>query len=112
MKDDLDYVLDVLSYARRLRRHVEGQTLANFMAAEWMQDAAFRCLEIMGEATKRLSPAFRAAHPEFPWARVAGFRDVLAHGYDGLDYELCWKIIEENVPALIAQLEQISPPES
>ena len=110
MKDDAACARDVLKYALRARAHVEGLTYANFIDDAKSQDAAFRCLEIMGEATKRISADYRAAHPEIPWSRMAGFRDVLAHGYDGLDYELCWKIIMENVPA-VAQLEAIIPPE-
>ena len=110
MKDNLACVKDILKYARRLRDHVGGRTFADFMAEDWMQDAAFRCLEIMGEAVKRLSPEFRAAHPTIPWKEAAGFRDVLAHGYDELDYELCWKIIQENVPLFVTQLEAIVPP--
>lgn len=107
MKDDFAYVQDVLKYALRTRAHVAGLVFTDFIADEKSQDAALRCLEIMGEATKRLSQEYRGTHPEVPWARMAGFRDVLAHGYDGLDFELCWKILEENVPAVIAQLEAI-----
>ena len=107
MKADHDYVSDILLYARRLRGHVEGATLEQFSTETRMQDAAFRCLEVIGEIVKRLTPAFRAEHPTIPWARIAGFRDVLAHGYDILDHELCWKVIQENVPELIAELERI-----
>ena len=112
MKDDLAYARDVWKHAVRARAHVAGLTLADFIADAKSQDAAFRCLEIMGEATKRISSDYRTSHPQIPWARMAGFRDVLAHGYDGLDYDLCWKIIQENVPAVIAQLEAIIPTET
>ncbi len=111
MKDDPAYVQDVLKHAVRVRAHVAGLTFDDFISDAKSQDAAFRCLEIMGEATKRISALYRSAHSEIPWARMAGFRDVLAHGYDGLDYQLCWKIIQENVPAVIAQLEAIVPPD-
>ena len=108
MKSDRGYVSDILAYARRLQDHVKGATYEEFTAEAWMQDAAFRCLEVMGEIVKRLTPSFRAEHPAIPWARIAGFRDVLAHGYDILDHELCWKIICENVPELVAELEGVS----
>jgi uncharacterized protein with HEPN domain len=108
MKSDRAYVSDILSYARRLHGHVEGANYEQFSTEAWMQDASFRCLEVIGEIVKRLSPAFRAAHPGIPWARVSGFRDVLAHGYDILDHELCWKIIQENVPALVVELEGVT----
>ncbi|HEV7403779.1 MAG TPA: DUF86 domain-containing protein [Chthoniobacteraceae bacterium] len=107
MKSDRAYVSDILAYARRLQGHVEGATYEQFSTEAWMQDAAFRCLEVIGEIVKRLTPAFRAKHPTIPWPRIAGFRDVLAHGYDILDHELCWKVIQENVPELIAELEKV-----
>lgn len=108
MKSDRAYVDDILLYTRRLQAHVEGATLERFSTEAWMQDASFRCLEVIGEIVKRLTPAFRAAHPAIPWSRISGFRDVLAHGYDILDHELCWKVIQENVPALVAELEAIT----
>ena len=111
MKDDFAYAQDILKYALRARAHIQGLTLSGFIADEKSQDAASRCLKIMGEASKRISADYRAVHAEIPRARMAGFRDVLAHGYDGLDYQLCWKIIQENVPAVIAQIEAIIPPE-
>ena len=49
-----------------------------------------RCLEILGEATKRLSPEFRRLHPDLPWRAMAGMRDVLIHAYDQVDLEEVW----------------------
>lgn len=69
-----------------------------------------RNLEIVGEATKSLSPTFRASHPEVPWADMAGMRDVLIHGYATVDLEIVWEVIENRVPSLggriLALLEQ------
>lgn len=111
MKGDLDYVKDVLAYALRVKRYSEGGSLETFLAEEKTQDAVIRCFEVMGEATKRLTPEFRATHPGVPWAKIAGFRDVLIHGYDGIIYRRCWDVIEVDLPGLIAQLEAIIPPE-
>jgi len=49
-----------------------------------------RCLEILGEATKRLSPEFRHLHPDLPWRAMAGMRDVLIYVYDQVDSEEVW----------------------
>jgi uncharacterized protein with HEPN domain len=53
-----------------------------FFAKDYLQDAVIRCLEILGEATKRLSPQFRRLYPDLPWRAMAGMRDVLIHAYD------------------------------
>ena len=53
-----------------------------FKGEPMRRDAVLRQLEIVGEATKRLPQAFRDAHPDVPWKRIAGFRDVVIHHYD------------------------------
>lgn len=61
-----------------------------FLAKTYLQDAVIRCLEILGEATKRLSPEFRRLQPHLPWRAMAGMRDVLIHAYDQVDLEEVW----------------------
>ena len=51
----------------------------------YLQDTVIRCLEALGEATKRLSREIRIAHEEIPWRAMAGMRDVLIHAYDQID---------------------------
>jgi uncharacterized protein with HEPN domain len=61
-----------------------------FLAKDYLQDAVIRCLEIVGEATKRLSPELRLLHPGVPWRAMAGMRDVLIPAYDQVDPEEVW----------------------
>ena len=60
---------------------------------------------VMGEAVRRLSPDFRASHPEIPWALVAGMRDKLTHGYDIVDLDEVWKTADADVPDLLSLLD-------
>ena len=71
------------------------------------QDAVVRNFEIMGEAVKKLSNQFKQSHPEIPWKRVAGFRDILIHDYMGVDSNEVWKIVESNLPTLKSQIAQL-----
>ncbi|MFZ4566490.1 MAG: DUF86 domain-containing protein [Prochlorococcaceae cyanobacterium] len=48
-----------------------------FYEKDYLQDAVVRCLEILGEASKRLSPEWRRLHPQVPWRAMAGMRDIL-----------------------------------
>ena len=59
-----------------------------------------RAFEIMGEASKRTTPAFRAAHPEVPWSMMARTRDKLIHDYPGVDPAVVWRAIERELPKL------------
>jgi uncharacterized protein with HEPN domain len=62
-----------------------------FAETDYLQDALLRCLEVMGEATKRLSAGCRASHSEIPWRAMAGLRDVLIHAYDKVDLQEVWQ---------------------
>ncbi|TVS04420.1 MAG: DUF86 domain-containing protein [Cyanobium sp. PLM2.Bin73] len=57
---------------------------------DYLQDTVIRCLEIVGEATKRLSRELRLLHPGVPWRAMAGMRNVLIHAYDQVDLEEVW----------------------
>ena len=77
------------------------------MATSHWQDATIRQLEVIGEATKNISPELRARHPQIPWRRIAGLRDVLIHNYMGVDIGAVWVITQQNLPDLKRQIEAI-----
>ena len=64
-------------------------------------------MEIIGEATKRLSPDVRRRYPQIPWKRSAGLRDVLIHDYLGVDLSLVWRITQTYLPDLKHQIDAI-----
>jgi len=78
-----------------------------FIASSHWQDAVIRQLEIIGEATKRLSKQFCSRHSDVPWRRIAGLRDVLIHDYMGVDINAVWEITQKNLPPLRLQIESI-----
>ena len=78
---DPAWVLDMLQAASKALEYAHGLTEDQYRASSRDQDAIIRQLTIVGEAAKRVSPEFRAEHPEIPWRKIAGFRDVLVHDY-------------------------------
>jgi hypothetical protein len=64
-----------------------------------------RNLEVIGEAVKQRSAEFKDAHPEVPWRRIAGLRDKLIHDYFGVNLELVWDVVIQDVPRLRVQIE-------
>jgi len=66
-----------------------------------------RNLEIIGEATKRLSIPFKDAHPNISWKPIAGMRDKLVHDYFGVDLRLVWDVVERDLPTMMLKVAQI-----
>jgi uncharacterized protein with HEPN domain len=69
-------------------------------------DAVIRNLEVIGEAAKNIPDEVRAHYPEIEWRKIAGLRDVLAHGYFGLEPETLWDIVRNKVPLLKTALQK------
>jgi uncharacterized protein with HEPN domain len=62
---------------------------------------------VLGEAARRLSPEIRAAHPEVPWREIIGMRSVITHGYDQIDDDELWEVVERDLPDLMSKIEAI-----
>jgi uncharacterized protein with HEPN domain len=74
---------------------------------EILSRAVVRSLEIIGEATKKLNADFKAQHPHIEWKKMAGTRDKLIHDYFGVDYEIVWDVIENKLPELQFQIDEL-----
>ncbi|MCI4335992.1 MAG: DUF86 domain-containing protein [Thermoplasmata archaeon] len=66
-----------------------------------------RELEVVGEATKRLSLSTRQLGPKVPWKDMAGFKDVAIHQYDAIDVARVWAIVQEELPALVPLIRRL-----
>lgn len=88
-------------------RFTSGKSEDDFLDSELLQAGVIHELEILGEAAKNISEEFRATHLEVPWKKITGTRDKLTHEYFGIDLELTWKIVKEDIPPLKKQLEEI-----
>ena len=67
--------------------------------------ALVRLMEVVGEAATRIPEEFKSRYPEIPWRRITGLRNRLAHGYDTVDFDILWDIIQDEIPSLIGHLE-------
>lgn len=112
MSDDQGFVLDMLEAARRALSFTEGMDLESYLSDTKKQLAVERLLEIVGEASRRVSEEFKGAHQEVPWADSIGLRNVITHQYDAIDRERVWKIVTDDLPGLIQKLEALSPKEA
>ena len=96
MKDDSVYLIHVLECIKQIEEYtINGRE--EFMNSRLIQDAVIRNIEIIGEATKQVSPGLRNEHPEIPWKEMAGMRDVLIHDYMGVDLQIVWNVVARNL---------------
>jgi len=111
MSRDPANLLDILNAARLVQEFIAGIDQQAFNTDLKTQSAVIRQLEIVGEATRRLSTDFRTAHPEIPWQEMAGMRSRLIHNYDEVNLKLVWEVIQNDIPELIAQITPLVPPD-
>lgn len=71
-----------------------------------------RCIEIIGEAASRVSGETRMLVPQIPWPDLVGMRNRLVHAYFDIDLDRVWDTVLDDLPPLIAQLEELTPPSS
>ncbi len=105
--EPLDYLRHIQVEAEFLLSASSGRGFAEFESDPILTRAFVRSLEVIGEATKKLSDSFREAHPEVEWRAMAGMRDRLIHDYMGVDYELVWDVVQTRIPELHDRVSRI-----
>ena len=107
MRDDTVYLRHILDAIARTETYIDGFDKASFRADLLVQDGVIRQIEIIGEATKRLSRDVRKANRHVPWDDIAGMRDKLIHDYFGVDINTVWLTAVNDLPALKIEVEKI-----
>lgn len=98
---------DILEAIDRIQRYVGSVSFAEFLANSEKQDAVVRNLEIIGEAVRNIPPEFRTEHDDIAWSQMAGFRDRLIHQYFGVNWTILWDVVQEKLPTLKRQVEEL-----
>ena len=103
-KEYLSHILDEINY---LLNSSENLTEDMFMEDDTLQRSFTRSIEIIGEATKKLTKEFTDNYTQVDWKSMAAMRDKLVHDYFGVDYEIVWDVVNNKIPELKPQIEEI-----
>jgi uncharacterized protein with HEPN domain len=103
------YFADILDSCNAIAEFVEGLSYEEFRNDRKTYSAVIREFEIIGEAVGKLPGDLKSKRPEVEWQDIKDFRNLLAHEYFGVDLEIVWRIIKDDLPALMDAIREIAP---
>jgi len=104
--EDRIRLLHMLDAARKAIEFTENCNRIDLDNDEMLTLSIVRLLEILGEAAKNVSEQCREEQPSIQWRQIAGTRDRLIHGYFDVDLNIVWKIVSDDLPLLVTELEK------
>jgi len=106
VKDDRIYLRHIVEAIEDVGRYT-ASGYAAFMCERMQQDAVVRRLEVIGEAVKHLSSAAKATRADIQWREIAAMPDKMIQEYFGVNLEIVWATVKQNLPALKQAAEEI-----
>jgi len=106
-KDDVVYLKHILDAINRIEEYVQNIEYHDFIENHLIQDGVIRQIEIIGEATKRLSNGIREKYTDIQWKDIVGMRNKLIHNYFGVDIDAVWETVKKDIPVLKKKLMDI-----
>ena len=107
-RDNILLLQDMMESSNKILIYTEGFDLDKFLSDDKTADAVVRNFEIIGEAANRVDPDFKLENPQIDWRKLRGFRNRIVHDYFGIDYNIVWSIIENDIDELIFQLGKLT----
>ena len=92
------YLEDMLQSMERIEEYLGNLDFSKFKMNYLVVDAIIRNFEIIGEASQKIPKNIQEKYPEIPWRKMYGLRNLIAHKYFGIDYEMIWEIAKKNLP--------------
>lgn len=106
-RPQLLYCQDILESGTAILSYVQGMTFDTFIQDRMRYSAVIREFEIIGEAVGKLPAILKDGYPEIPWQDIKDFRNLLAHEYFGVDLEIVWNTIRNDLPVLLDSVQRI-----
>jgi uncharacterized protein with HEPN domain len=102
-----DYLKDILDSINDIESFVGDMSFEDFKRDKKTIYAVVRGIEVMGEAAKKIPKTLKDKYREIPWKKMAGMRDKLIHEYFGVDVEILWKTIKDDLPSVKPLVQEL-----
>ncbi len=102
------YIDDMIGFAEKVLAYTQDMDQQAFCNSGITYDAVLRNLELIGEAATRIPESVREQHPEIPWRMMVATRNRLIHAYLGIDNDIIWSIVRDDIPGLLASLKKLT----
>jgi uncharacterized protein with HEPN domain len=106
-RSNIELLTDIIESIEKIFRYTEGMSFEDFSSDEKTMDAVVRNFEIIGEAANRVEEDLKKKYSKVEWRRIIGLRNRIVHEYFGIDFNIVWMIIEENLKTFKAEIEEI-----
>ncbi|MBS4028590.1 MAG: DUF86 domain-containing protein [Ignavibacteriales bacterium] len=101
------YLQDILDCLEKIERYTERMSFTDFLNDDKTKDSVVRNLEVIGEATKNIPDVLKERYATIPWDDIAGMRNKIAHEYFGINYDVVWHTLKDDLPDFGLQIAQI-----
>ena len=105
--NDFPYIKHISDSIKDIDESIKNITKVKFKKNKDIKDATIRRLEVIGEAVKNVSGKTKRKYPEIEWAKIAATRNILIHKYFGIDLDIVWNIIKNDLPGLKIKIQAI-----
>ena len=106
MRSDREKLRDILDAIKRIERYsIQGK--AAFEQNELIQTWFTQNLQVIGEAARSLSSDIRDQHPQIPWTKMIGMRNILTHNYFEIDLDIVWVVVDQELSDIKQNVETI-----
>jgi uncharacterized protein with HEPN domain len=105
---DLVYIEHMRDIARKAVDKTSGVTRDMYDRDENLRLALTHLVQVIGEAARNVSRSFCEAHPEVPWTEIVGMRHKVVHDYLGVDEDIVWQVVTDDLQRLLPLLVQLA----
>ena len=102
-----DYLNDMLENAEKALSFVEGLDYESFRKDDKAVYAVIRAFEIIGEAARQIPESIREKNTNIPWREISAMRNKLTHEYFGVNIEVVWRTVQEDLSVIIPALKRM-----